>query len=130
LSGKLATDACRNAVEVDADGKVTQRSMVYTEYFVHGTEPLDYCPIHSNLSHALTTLATTGTLGEPSPPPPAANHAPAAAPAAAAAPAQTSPANEAAAEKPQEKKRGFWSRIFGRGDDKKNDDKNRDERRR
>ena len=47
LSGQLPTDACRGAVVYDTNGLPTDRSMVYTEYFVRGTEPIDYCPLHS-----------------------------------------------------------------------------------
>jgi penicillin-binding protein 1A len=46
LSGARATDSCRNAAVFDDDGNQTGRSMVYTEYFVRGTEPRTYCPIH------------------------------------------------------------------------------------
>ena len=46
LSGALATDSCRNAAVYDDEGNETSRSMVYTEYFVRGTEPRTYCPVH------------------------------------------------------------------------------------
>src|SRR5687767_704615 len=45
LSGALATDACRDEITIDDDGNV-KRSNVYTEYFVRGTEPTTFCPIH------------------------------------------------------------------------------------
>ncbi|TMG79755.1 MAG: PBP1A family penicillin-binding protein, partial [Betaproteobacteria bacterium] len=41
MSGKLPTDGCRGAVVYDADGLPTDKPMVYTEYFVRGTEPTD-----------------------------------------------------------------------------------------
>src|SRR6059036_3420093 len=46
LSGQLATDGCRSADVLDADGVVQHRSMVYTEYFARGTEPTSYCDLH------------------------------------------------------------------------------------
>ena len=128
LSGKLPTDACRSAVVFDNDGNATDRSMVYTEYFVRGTEPLDYCPLHSG---GFDTVATSGSstggssvvstggssttslspvdhLREPAP----ANsdtrlgdNPSGSAPAAAEAPAT-------AAEKAP--KRGFWGRLLRR----------------
>jgi penicillin-binding protein 1A len=55
LSGLLPTDACRGAVVYDRDGLPTDRSMVYTEYFVRGTEPIDFCPLHSRPFDAVAT---------------------------------------------------------------------------
>src|SRR6266704_73457 len=49
------TDACRGAVVYDSDGMPTDRSMVYTEYFVRGTEPIDYCQLHSRPFDAAAT---------------------------------------------------------------------------
>ena len=46
LSGKLATEGCEDVEVVDKDGKLERRSMVYTEYFVRGTEPTEYCDLH------------------------------------------------------------------------------------
>ena len=45
-SGQLASEGCRRAVDVDANGNDTQRSMVIWEYFRRGTEPTDECPVH------------------------------------------------------------------------------------
>jgi penicillin-binding protein 1A len=55
LSGKLATSSCREEV-VDAEGNLTERSLAYTEHFVRGTEPHEYCPIHG--------LTNTGSLAQ------------------------------------------------------------------
>jgi penicillin-binding protein 1A len=57
LSGKLPTDGCESAVLFDSDGNATDRSMLYTEYFVRGTEPTDYCPLHSR---GIDVVATSG----------------------------------------------------------------------
>jgi penicillin-binding protein 1A len=118
LSGKLATDACRTAISFDADGNPTNRSMVYTEYFVRGSEPTDYCPIHGSTLGAFATLATTGSMPAPAPPPP-----PREAPVVAGGTVPAPPAETASAQSApeQQKKRGFWSRIFG--GDKNNEKK-------
>jgi membrane carboxypeptidase/penicillin-binding protein len=47
LTGHLATDACQNVDVIASDGQVSHRSMVYTEYFVAGTEPTSYCEAHT-----------------------------------------------------------------------------------
>jgi 1A family penicillin-binding protein len=132
LSGRLATESCRGADVVDDEGVVTRQSMVYTEYFLRGTEPTDYCPIHGAFHGSFGMLATTGSgvggvvgnavgsavggadRGDSSSPP---------SPVAAS---QKPEPPAAEANQPQEsKKRGFWSRIFGRGDDK---DKSQDKK--
>jgi hypothetical protein len=106
--------------------------MVYTEYFVRGTEPIDYCPLHSRPFDAVATsgdatvrptvAATSGDV------PPAAiapvdhlrepptsrpethpvDGAPAATVGTAPAPATGVPTTPAA------RKRGFWGHIFRR----------------
>jgi hypothetical protein len=108
--------------------------MVYTEYFVRGTEPIDYCPLHSQPFNAVATSGTSAdrpvvaaTSGEGPPPAftpidhlrePAAPrpdaHLGDTAPVAAVA---TSPAPTAAASPttmPAARKRGFWGRVFRR----------------
>lgn len=125
LSGKLPTDGCRSAVLFDGDGNPTDRSMLYTEYFVRGTAPTDYCPLHERDFDVIATsgnvrpgsaITATGT-GTPQATPvdhmrdPATpngdtrvgdNSQPAAVPGASAS------------DTPAPRKRGFWGRIFGR----------------
>ena len=102
LSGKLPTDGCRSAVVFDDDGQATDRSMVYTEYFVRGTEPNDYCPLHLR---DFDTVATSGDSRAGSP---------LSATTGTEAP-DTTKADETGTENPSpERKRGFWGRIFGR----------------
>jgi len=126
LSGKRPADGCQRAVVFDAGGLPTSKSMVYTEYFARGTEPVDYCPLHSRPFDAVATsgdaatrpvvAATSGDaalvpvdhrrdaivpsgdarLGENTPPA-----------AVPVAPPPTSPASAP-------RKRRFWGRIFGR----------------
>jgi hypothetical protein len=104
----------------------TDKSMVYTEYFVRGTEPADYCPLHSRPFDAVATsgdgtraavAASSGDAGKSALPP--ADHTHDAAgpgadarlgdnpPAATAAPASAAPVSTP-------RKRGFWGRFFGR----------------
>jgi penicillin-binding protein 2D len=116
LSGKLATDGCRAVPMADDEGNISIRSQVYTEHFVHGTEPVDYCPLHSGDFGSLGALASADL-------PPHSNGRPPEARGDERRPAVTggivtpqSPASTSTPE-PQEspkKKRGFWGRIFGR----------------
>jgi len=117
LSGKLPSAGCASAVMFDRDGNPTDRSMLYTEYFVRGTEPTAYCPLHRDFDVVATSGdATTGsgvaTSGTATPQPSPADsaktpgqNAPAAAVPAASAPDPTDS---------QPPKRGFWGRIFRR----------------
>jgi penicillin-binding protein 1A len=128
LSGMLPTEGCESAVLFDNDGNATDRSMLYTEYFVRGTEPTAYCELHSRGFDVVATsgdsksgsavaatsgtttpqLAPTDRLHDPSNPKTDAhlgdNAAPAAVPAASAPDPSSSPP----------RRRGFWGRIFGR----------------
>jgi penicillin-binding protein 1A len=118
LSGQLATNGC-HGVEVDNDGQLERRSMVYTEYFAPNTAPTESCELHGSrgLLHAVASilrneekpapprLADVGTL---TPPP--------ARPEVVAKAAEVPPAPEV------KKKRGFWARVFGLGDDDKDSD--------
>jgi len=128
LSGKLPTDGCRGAIVFDHDGQATDRSMVYTEYFVRGTEPDDYCPLHTNIYNAVATsgdagarpvvAATSGVAQSPALTPVDRLHEPAPArvdtqaPPAAATPAVAVPVETPSA--PEPRKRGFWGRVFRR----------------
>ncbi|MGD9905676.1 MAG: penicillin-binding transpeptidase domain-containing protein, partial [Vicinamibacterales bacterium] len=122
LSGKRPAGGCDAVPVVDDDGRENERSMIATEYFVRGSEPADVCHLHVGRS-LFGRLA--GWLGGPRDEVTehrAADHAPAEpATAPAAAPPAAAPA-VAAAPAPEPKKRGFWSRLFGRRD-KKDDDK-------
>jgi membrane peptidoglycan carboxypeptidase len=128
LSGKLASDGCRSTIVFDRDGQPTDRSMVYTEYFVRGTEPDDYCPLHTGVYNAVATsgdaaprpaIATSGGalptalapvdhLHEPTPPR-GDTHLGDGTPAAVA-PAAGAPETPAATPR----KRGNWGRVFRR----------------
>jgi 1A family penicillin-binding protein len=74
LSGKRATDACRETSVFDSDGFPAE-SAVYTEYFTRGTEPVEYCDWHTHtyslwpratvVAPGLQPRARGATLGEP-----------------------------------------------------------------
>ena len=128
MSGKLPNTGCGNVLVTNRDGNIETRSMIYTDYFVKGTQPTTVCPLHEeNLIDALAGAAGV-QVGAPvsaeqaalPPPPPTSTSGSAA--AGAAEPPTTGGTLE---QQPQKKKRGFWSRVFG-GDDKdkkKKDDK-------
>jgi len=138
ISGKLASEGCDHVAVVGKDGQLETRSMVYTEYFSRGTEPTEYCDVHS-ATGVFGTVA--GVLQESTPR--AVDHGdranpPALAPVStsgiAATAGQRGPAgttnaggtnattDQIAPPPPdRERKSGFWGRIFGRGrDGKKN----------
>jgi membrane peptidoglycan carboxypeptidase len=132
LSGKMPTDACRHAQVVNRDGTVSNRSMVYTEYFVRGTEPVEICPLHGYGFPGV--MATSGQLPEPTAPAvPAVTVTAGGAAEPASQPVVTGGILTApieappSAEAPTQRRRGFWSRIFGR---RGNDDQRREEEQR
>jgi hypothetical protein len=116
---------------------VETRSMIYTEYFVKGTQPTTVCPLHEPRSFMDAIAGVFGKDSGPPPMPVGATGLPvpstperpsSSAPAAQPAPATTAarPGEEPAAPK----KRGFWSRIFGGGGDKSEADRRKEEERR
>ncbi len=137
ISGKLPAGGCDHVQVVNRDGLVEDRSMIYTEYFVRGTQPDTVCPLHQGPSF---TERLAGIFGKGSgtpisadsvglPPAPASTSG---APATSSATTSASPTSTTVtADKPEEpkKKRGFWSRVFGRGDDRKEEEKKLEEER-
>jgi membrane carboxypeptidase/penicillin-binding protein len=125
LSGRRPADGCQHAMLVKSDGSSEVRSTIYTEYFVRGTEPQDSCPYHVGRSIFGRMAGWFGA--SPNVAPNRANES--ASPAAAdpaASPDRPAPASDSVdAPKQEEKKRGFWGRIFGRGKDKKPDQDNK-----
>jgi penicillin-binding protein 1A len=128
VSGKLPSDGCRNVQVETRDGMIETRSMIYTEYFRKGTQPTSQCPLHPSPS-LLDRFAGVFGVNPSSAAPVPADQAglPAPAPASTSgAPAPPVSANAQAPvtggvqpEQPKKKKRGFWARVFGRGDDGK-----------
>jgi penicillin-binding protein 1A len=122
LSGRLPSDGCNDVEVVSNDGQLDRRSMIYTEYFVRGTEPTAYCDRHParGISGKIADI-----LGIGAPPAPARASdaavagAPPASPTATSGTAAAGPANPPLLAPPPEPKpkRGFWSRLFGIGKD-------------
>ena len=131
VSGKLPGSGCDDVVVVSDDGEVSHRSMLITDYFVRGKVPSDTCPLHDdqNLFQAVAGWfkedgrrpVSASALGLPKQAEPGA--APEAAVDARAADEERTAPEKAEKDEPK-KKRGFWSRLFGRGDDK---DKKKDQ---
>jgi 1A family penicillin-binding protein len=137
ISGKLPNGGCDHVEVINRDGMVETRSMIYTEYFVKGTQPTTVCPLHEPRSFMDAIAGVFGKDSGPPPMPVGATGLPvpstperpsSSAPAAQPAPATTAarPGEESAAPK----KRGFWSRIFGGGGDKSEADRRKEEERR
>jgi penicillin-binding protein 1A len=118
ISGLLAGSGCEHVEVVGDDGTLARRSMVYREYFARGTQPTEYCKLHEsrNFFTAVASVFGGGSREEPPPPraadtslpPPTTSNVSVEVPREA--PPQTA--------EPAPKKRGFWSRLFGRGKDK------------
>lgn len=150
LSGELPNAGCGHIETIADDGSIEQRSMVYTDYFTRGSQPRTVCSLHPSpvIVNAVVAVhapgvdvqtgmpgAISGTTGVTVPAAPEARAADAADKAGAADAAHMT---EEAKEEPR--RRGFWSRLFGRGggDDKKKEaeqktreeEKARDEERR
>jgi penicillin-binding protein 1A len=136
ISGKLPAGGCDKVEVVSKDGFVESRSMIYTEYFVKGTQPTEECPLHASASFVDALAGLFGKTGQPPVPVDAAGLPTLGAvstPGTPAPAASGNPAPAAPAAKPEEpKKRGFWSRLFGRDGDrdkKKEEEKRREEAR-
>jgi hypothetical protein len=124
LSGKRPAGGCDAVPVTLEDGGHTEQSMIRTEYFAAGTEPEDSCHLHVGRSllgrFANWVTASGGQTARGAGTADAAEEPVAAPPVA---PMQQAPAVADAPEPP--KKRGFWGRLFGRGerDEKKNEQK-------
>jgi penicillin-binding protein 1A len=64
ISGKRATEACQHDVVFDSAGSPSERSNVYTEYFVRGTEPVEYCDVHFGSYVASPTAAASAPVSQ------------------------------------------------------------------
>jgi len=115
ISGKLASEGCAH-VEVVDEGRLEQRSMIYTEYFARGTEPAAYCDLHPTHGFFGSVAALFKGSDKPAPLPIEATGLSPATPAPTST-AGVIPPSSASAQKAEEpkKKRGFWSRLFGGG---------------
>jgi penicillin-binding protein 1A len=125
MSGKLATDGCEHADVIDDQGRLVQRSMVYTEYFASGTQPTTTCDIHASRG-IFGSIARVFTGGDKSAAPRVEDTG--VPPTTATAGTTPPPPPEVKREEPKKKKRGFWSRVFGigGGDDDNDHDSKKD----
>ena len=122
VSGKLPNAGCYNVPSADDYGNLETKSMVYTDYFVKGTQPTSICLVHGTdaigvLAGGASPSALPG-VAHPAEPP-AAQGAQGTSGSVTPVPAPTGGVIENAQEQQKaEKKRGFWSRLFGKGDKK------------
>lgn len=130
VSGMLPNYGCSNVQTINDSGAIEVKSMVYTDYFVKGTQPTTICPVHSTMfgNVAAGVPPSPGNMpGEhatlPAPPPQGTSGS---APATAPVTGGTIEAQPPKAEQP--KKKGFWRRLFGGGDDGKKDEKKPDDK--
>ncbi len=126
LSGKRPAAGCDDVEVVSDSGEVSHRSMVYTDYFPRGQQPLETCPLHPGNS-LIDRLAELFGHEHSRPAPIPASKVPTLPALAApeAAPAAAAKAQEKSAEEPTEK-RGFWARLFGLHDKKDKKDQKDD----
>jgi penicillin-binding protein 1A len=121
-SGLLPVGACYHARRVTRDGETREASAVATEYFRRGTEPTQRCPIHDYSWFGLGSVRTamidpaefpsSSTIGTPKPA--TRRTAPPVNDGAVSANADDSSSDHAREDEKPRKKRGFWSRVFGR----------------
>jgi penicillin-binding protein 1A len=113
LSGLLATEGCDDVEVIGTGGQLEHRSMVYTEYFAKGTQPVGYCDQHPTRG-IMTKLAGIFGGSDERPPPPHVQDTGITPAPAAVATSRSQPQVENPPPAPPKKKRGFWSRVFGR----------------
>ena len=130
LSGMLPNAGCDHVQVVDDAGNLETRSMVYTDYFVKGSQPTTICQLHQPGSFLDALAGAVGAhVGNPvhadqSILPPGQNPTTATgATATSGAPGQGDQMSGGTADEPKKKKRGFWSRIFGGNKDDQKDEK-------
>jgi 1A family penicillin-binding protein len=114
LSGRLPAGGCEEVEVMTSSGETETRSLVYTEFFVRGSQPSDRCPLHPLAGRSIMgRIAGLFTGGEGERPAGGAAEVAETAEAAPAGPA--APAGEENAE-PERRRRSIWSRIFGTRD--------------
>ena len=125
MSGKLPASGCEHVTTLTKAGVFAERSMVYTEYFRVGTEPVEECPLHRDRSFFDRVVGLFG--GSSAPPPPAVAPGSTVPPQpAGAATAEAAAAEKAVAQAEPKKKKGFWGKVFGFMKGKKDDKENKD----
>lgn len=131
VSGRRPNDGCDDVEVVLSDGSTESRSMIYTDYFVKGTQPSGICPLHERRS-LLNRLA--GVFGDDDGPrlvsaediglaSPAPTRTSGTAAPASSAPREAPKVGEKKKDDDDDKKPGFFGRLFGGGDKDKKDEK-------
>jgi 1A family penicillin-binding protein len=127
ISGKLATDQCRDAEVVNKYGELERKSTVYTEFFVRGTEPTTYCDGHEPRGVMTKIADYLGGQQQPAPhvphaveptvapPTPTGTTGTSMPPGTTGTTIQQVDGDKAA---PTTGKRSFWWRLLGRGRDR------------
>jgi 1A family penicillin-binding protein len=115
LSGRLPNSGCGHIEQIGRDGGIERRSLIYTEFFVRGTQPRAACDLHPEPT--IVTVAAENVPGVATERGlPGEFAATTGAPAVPAAPAATAkPSEKVEKAEPEQRRRGFWSRLFGRG---------------
>ena len=136
LSGKLPNAGCEHVQVVDDDGNLETRSLVYTDYFVKGTQPTTMCPLHppgSFLERLPAPLARTSPT-QCTPISRCCRRArvpqrPREPTATSGAPGQGDRVTGGTTRRAEEEA-GFWRRIFGGGkkDDQKDENKDKNDK--
>ena len=117
MSGLLASDGCQDVEVISNAGLIEHRSMVYTEYFARGTAPTALCDLHPTHGIMTKLAGLFGGNERPAPPRIEDTGIPAStATAGTTGTITTVPASDVPPEPPKAK-RGFWSRMFHRGND-------------
>jgi 1A family penicillin-binding protein len=126
VSGKLPNAGCSHVEVINDAGEVTERSMIVTDYFPRGQVPIDLCPLHTGESMFGRIAGFFGPQHSGSPESASALGLPEAPGTTPVVPAVSGepPQPVADRDEPVKKKRGFWSRLFGRRD--KADDPKKD----
>ncbi|MFN8059837.1 MAG: PBP1A family penicillin-binding protein [Vicinamibacterales bacterium] len=126
VSGDRPSAGCHEAHIVTTDGRSTVGSTIRTDFFVAGTEPTAFCRVHPGPGLlerlARSILGDPHAAGEPvsmtPPPTPSPFPTPGTSSPSAGRPGSTHEATRDGKADDGDKKRGFWSRIFGKGRDK------------
>jgi penicillin-binding protein 1A len=114
MSGKLPARGCDDVEITSNDGKTVKRSLIQTEYFVKGTEPVESCDLHPGHSFLESIAGVFRGTQNVMPVTAEAAGLPPATARAEAPQADTSvkPVSAELPPQPERKKRGFWGKIF------------------
>jgi penicillin-binding protein 1A len=115
LTGKLATPECESVEVANKDGSIDRKSMVYTEYFAFGTEPIAYCDLHNPASTYGGIAGLVGSTDNTSPTPAA---EPTGLPGEVVDAVGTTGTDAVPPKADPDGKKPLWSRLFGLARDK------------